>query len=297
MSLRFLVGCDACHRQYDASQREGGNRFHCSCGELITVPEARKVHNASVVRCSSCGAARHGKTAACGFCGSDFSLHERDLHTVCPTCTARISDRARYCHYCATPILPEGNAGERTDFICPVCGTGNHLASRSLGGERLSVLECGKCAGLWLGSQIFQLLEQRAQRVAASGEMVAPDHRPQVASDSLATTGAPFYKHCPLCTKLMHRRNYGGKSGIIVDTCKQDGIWFDQGELDAVLRWIKSGALAKAHEDTHRKLEQAKREQRYRHPTPPGPNSYMLGKDIGGSLDLGDFVGELIDLL
>ena len=39
----------------------------------------------------------------------------------------------------------------------------------------------------------------------------------------------------------MHRRNYGRRSGVLVDTCRSHGIWFDPEELEAVLRWIRSG--------------------------------------------------------
>lgn len=294
--LRFLVACDACHRQYDASHRKIGNRFHCACGELVTVPKVQVVHDAAVIRCSSCGGPRQGKDTACRFCDSDFTLHERDLHTVCPACMARISDRAKYCHNCAAPILPQGSAGEVTDYACPVCGPEDQLASRSLGGERLTVLECGKCGGLWLGSEVFQLLEQRAQGVAASGEMLAPDHRPHSATDMSGPQG-PFYKPCPVCTKRMHRRNYGSKSGIVVDTCRNDGIWFDQGELGAILRWIKSGGLAKAQEHSRQKFEQAKREQRYgQRPLTIG-GSTSLETGIASRLSLGDFVDGIIDLL
>lgn len=295
--LRILVACDACQRQYDASHRSGGSRFHCSCGELVTVPQAAKAHDAAVVRCSSCGGTREAKEEACGFCGSDFTLHERDLHTVCPSCTARISDLARYCHFCATAIVPQGSAGESTKHGCPKCGSDTLLASRSLGGERLTVLECGRCGGLWLGSGVFELLEQRAQSMAASGEVLGMDHRPHVITETTEGCG-PFYRPCPLCGKLMHRRNYSSKSGVIVDTCKQHGIWFDQGELDAILRWIKAGGLAKAQEQTRRKLEQAQREQSHGRSTAQIQNSsYILGSAIGGSLGLDDFIGGIIDLL
>lgn len=39
----------------------------------------------------------------------------------------------------------------------------------------------------------------------------------------------------------MNRRNYGRKSGVIVDVCSRHGIWFDLHELDSLLRWIRQG--------------------------------------------------------
>ncbi len=111
-AVRFLVACTGCKRQYDATGLAAGSLFHCACGEKIAVPES-KAHDAAVVRCSSCGAPRAGAALSCAHCGADYSLHERDLHTICAACMTRVSDRARYCHHCGTPVLPEGEAGRR----------------------------------------------------------------------------------------------------------------------------------------------------------------------------------------
>ena len=52
-------------------------------------------HDAAVVRCSSCGGARsNGDGVLCEFCGSELTLHDRDLQTVCPGCFARAGSRA-----------------------------------------------------------------------------------------------------------------------------------------------------------------------------------------------------------
>ena len=44
----------------------------------------------------------------------------------------------------------------------------------------------------------------------------------------------------------MARRNYAHRSGVIVDTCHEHGMWFDSGELHALLQWIRRGGLEKA---------------------------------------------------
>ena len=128
-TTRCLVACSACKRQFDASGLAAGSRFHCACGELVVVPRFR-THDAAVVRCSSCSAPRAQGATSCSHCGADYTLHERDLHTVCPCCMTRVSDRARYCHHCATPIVPQGSAGKPTKSICPACGRKNTMNSR-----------------------------------------------------------------------------------------------------------------------------------------------------------------------
>ncbi len=242
--LRHLVACDHCERQYDASRRRAGDRFHCRCGEMITVP-APVGHDAAVVRCSACGGVRLDREPACRYCGADFTLHERDLHTLCPECAARISDRARFCHHCATPIAPQEMAGEATQYACPACGEDRPLHSRALGDPRVSVMECGSCGGLWLDNVVFELLEERFRGSAVSATTFAHE-KYRGRGDGERDRAAPFYRKCPLCDTLMHRRNYGRRSGVLVDTCKAHGIWFDLGELDTVLRWVRAGGLDRA---------------------------------------------------
>ena len=86
LPMRLLVQCPECQRQYDATQRQIGSRFRCHCGAVVTVQQP-KGHEARVVRCSSCGAARGDDNAdRYAYCHSSFTLHERDLNTVCPHC-------------------------------------------------------------------------------------------------------------------------------------------------------------------------------------------------------------------
>ena len=242
--LRILVSCNHCDRQYDASGRTAGRHFRCACGDLITVPVVR-AHDAAVVRCSSCGGVRMDRQPACTYCGADLSLHERDLHTVCPECMARISDRARYCHYCATPIAVQGHAGETTRHECPSCGSDRHLLSRSLGNPPLAVMECERCGGLWLDNKVFQLLEERAVAAAVTGDtFLHESERGRPGQDP--DPHGRFYRSCPLCGVLMHRRNYGKRSGVLIDSCRNHGLWLDLGELETLLRWVRAGGLSHA---------------------------------------------------
>jgi Zn-finger nucleic acid-binding protein len=41
----------------------------------------------------------------------------------------------------------------------------------------------------------------------------------------------------------MTRMNFGTRSGIILDVCRAHGTWFDRGELDAVLSFVRDGGL------------------------------------------------------
>ena len=235
--LRRLALCPGCKRQYDASGHDGGSRFRCLCGELVEVPEAR-ARDAAVIRCSSCGGPREKGSAACTHCGADFTLHERDLHTICPHCATRISDRAKFCHSCGRAIAPQQHAGAAAAERCPACDGERRLFARSLDSEEVTLLECDRCAGIWVGREIFELLERRARSEMVSwGTSAAPEKQPHEGR---------FYRRCVTCDKLMHRENYRRKSGIVVDVCRDHGLWFDHGELEQILTWVRSGGPEQA---------------------------------------------------
>jgi Zn-finger nucleic acid-binding protein len=187
----------------------------------------------------------------CSYCESDFTLHERDLNTVCPHCLARVSDRARFCHHCATGLIPELDAGADTELACPACQRGAGMVSRQIGTEKIAILECGQCAGFWLGTAAFTLLLERAQR-----EALRPGVHPETPREVAARFGLPpgtvapearetrsYYRPCPVCRQLMNRRNYGGNSGVIIDQCREDGFWFDADELARILTWVRAGGV------------------------------------------------------
>jgi Zn-finger nucleic acid-binding protein len=242
MSMRMLVACPRCGRQYDAGDRAPDSRFRCLCGAAVTV-RLPKSRDAAVVRCSSCGSPRTAGQDACGHCGSDFTLHEKDLDTVCPQCFARISDRAKFCHHCGTEIKPEAPAGQPTDLHCPVCGKLARLSNRRIG--PVATMECQRCAGFWLGANVLEDLVAKA----ASG-VLADDWQPSArrAGDELEPIDkdGPRYRKCPVCAKLMHRRNYGRHSGVIIDVCREHGVWFDVEELPQILEWVRAGGRAAA---------------------------------------------------
>lgn len=245
--MRLLVGCVNCERQFNAAKLKVGARFRCRCGTVLKVARPRD-HKSRVIRCSSCGGPREKNRASCSHCGADFTLHERDLHTVCPKCLTRVSDRARYCHSCGTPICPEEEMGESTSYSCPACLDERRLHSRRLGKVAASALECDACAGLWLGVDAFEHLARKAEG-AASISLKGPAASRRRAPEIPQPPNRSGYRPCPVCAKLMNRRNYGhrrrrGGSGAIIDYCRDHGVWFDSGELATILNWLRQGGQA-----------------------------------------------------
>jgi len=173
----------------------------------------------------------------CGFCNSDFTLHERDLHTVCPQCLSRVSDRSKFCHSCGDRLTAELVAGEPLSFSCPACGAAHKLLSRRLGKERISVAECQRCAGLWISQTSFGHLRDRAAKNALPVQNLFPV---KPATQRKPPQGGG-YRNCVQCPQLMNRRQYAPGSGVVVDVCREHGIWFDDEELAQILAWIAQG--------------------------------------------------------
>lgn len=284
MELHRLAACAGCGRQFDLSAGGGrealapGARFRCSCGGEVEVPAARS-ESAAVVACSSCGGPRQGGEAACRWCGADFTLHELELDAICPRCAARVRRHGAFCHHCALPLTAPDEPVP-TDLPCPACAAGDGgerplLASRRVGeGDPLHLFECRRCAGFWLDRDVFRALAERA-RHGRSG--LPLERRPAGAGAEGSDVGAWSYRPCPVCSDLMNRRNYGRRSGVIVDLCGRHGVWLDHAELTRVLEWVRAGGATEA---------EAPRPEPKRWPPPP-----FAGWDrdlTGGSFAPGD---------
>lgn len=242
--MRILVACPDCARRFRAKEEKVGTRFHCLCGRTLEVPVPRS-HDAAVVRCSSCGAPRENQSPSCGHCGADYTLHERDLHSVCPACLTRISDRARYCHHCGASQHAENDAGVGAELSCPVCQPDRELRSRRLTGA-LSVLECPGCLGMWLGLESIEAL------LAAEAKSAGLEVRQSTPAREQPETPRGYIK-CLVCRGLMTRRNLArGQSGVVVDVCGHHGVWFDADELAQLLSWTRAGGLEELRLDLAR---------------------------------------------
>lgn len=242
--MRRLVACPSCGRQADASALAPGSTLACACGRAVGVPAAG-AHDAAVVRCSSCGAARMGASPACGYCGSDWTLAEQDLHTLCPGCMTRISDRARYCHACGLPIAPQVPGAADAARPCPTCGD-VPLRPRVLP-EAPPLMECERCGGLWTEPGPLQRLLQRAgsgsARTAAAllGEGTRRPGAPAPGTPPRPDARERLYLPCPACGTRMNRKRFPGRLPLVVDVCRDHGFWFEPGELTRLLEGVAQG--------------------------------------------------------
>ncbi|MEM6796488.1 MAG: zf-TFIIB domain-containing protein [Acidobacteriota bacterium] len=183
--------------------------------------------------CINCAAPLPAKTIRCPFCQTLNDIDLRGRFTVSRGSTLR---------------------------DCPRCRQNLQAVHLSIGAETVELDRCPECRGIFFDSgEVEGLLDSLETRP----EVI--DHRQLL---TLVEQEAPAedpgdisYRPCPECGQLMHRRSFGQRSGVIVDCCREHGLWLDGGELRQLIRWTQAGGR---HHDAQQKAEKAKLEAKLR---------------------------------
>ncbi|MFC1898684.1 zf-TFIIB domain-containing protein [Candidatus Cloacimonadota bacterium] len=110
---------------------------------------------------------------------------------------------------------------------CPVCKKEPMIVLEL---NEIEIDHCLKCKGIWLDAGELELMLGNIEKSTALLEQFLIDK---------ANREMKF--KCPICLKKMEKISIGNEAKITIDRCKNGhGLWFDQGELEAV---IKQGSL------------------------------------------------------
>lgn len=60
---------------------------------------------------------------------------------------------------------------------------------------------------------------------------------------------------CPDCKQLVNRSNFASSSCVIIDLCKQHGVWFDREELPKIIEFVRQGGLDYARQKEKLQIE------------------------------------------
>jgi Zn-finger nucleic acid-binding protein len=206
----------------------------------------------------------------------------------CSNCSAPLPPNSIKCDYCGSrnDIDLKGVNYYTThevdsERICPRCNVALKTIDLKLDG-RFLIERCNQCLGLFFDpGELEALLEATVSNVFAI-------NRSQL--DSINSTKSEndygvSYIACPICSKLMNRVNFGAKSGVIVDRCKDHGVWLDGGELRHLFEWMKAGGklLDQERQEQLRKLE-AEKEKNYLPPPSSSVGEYSDFELYGGPL-------------
>lgn len=184
------------------------------------------------LNCPNCGAAVSSDSAQCRFCRSR-------LKTVgCPSCFGLMFQGAKFCPHCGVKAVAAEIKGAADFGRCPRCGT----KLNSLTIAETDLRECEKCDGLWADVETFENICADRERRAAVLTFTTNRTLPNLDAAKIK------YVPCPDCKQLMNRSNFARASGVIIDICKQHGIWFDAEELPKIIEFIQKGGLDMARQ-------------------------------------------------
>jgi Zn-finger nucleic acid-binding protein len=231
-----LVACPNCHAQYDVAA-VNEETISCPCGTTISTKTPLAV-DAAVSRCAACGALVAEGATTCSYCNAAIVRDRALAGPVCPECYARNPEGAKHCTACGVAFLPQPVRTGEEPLECPVCA-GVRLTARSLGG--LWMDECPMCLGLWAPGEVIDRVvehvrEKRRLEGAAPG---ASSQRERHAN----WQGEISYRRCPACKQAMQRKNFGRRSGVIVDRCSSHGTWLDADEMEDIAAFVLAGGL------------------------------------------------------
>lgn len=194
----------------------------------------------AVLRCPNCGALTAPGDGHCAFCHAALATQ------LCPRCARGCFVGFEHCPSCGAELVAAQAQGT---LPCPSC----HCTMGQFPLGDVTANRCGQCFGIWLGARDFdRVCEEKEDHAAVLGApALAPD------AQARRQPAAIHYVPCPLCQKLMNRVNFAHCSGVIVDTCKLHGIWFDRYELHAIVTFIEDGGIDKSRsrEREHLALE------------------------------------------
>lgn len=189
------------------------------------------------LNCPNCGAAVADEAPVCGHCRSR-------LKTVsCIQCLETVFEGSKFCPFCGSETEPHTVSGSAAKRKCPRCSS--QLVTITASGIDLD--ECISCAGVWCDVDTFEAICSDKERQSAVLRQL----------DNITTSEDPAairYVPCPVCGELMNRNNFARVSGVIIDTCKPHGLWFDARELPRIIEFIRKGGLDAAREKEKRQI-------------------------------------------
>ncbi len=185
----------------------------------------------------------------------------------CANCGAPLPPKSNICQFCQTVndvdlrAIGGGVKGPQTNRACPRC-TAPMISVCVHAGEKLYIERCRKCLGIFFDPGELDGLLDASVTPANDVDY----HRLQMLVEQERQVGnhddTVKYIKCPVCLKLMNRRSYGARAGVIVDECRDHGVWLDGGELGQLFKWMKAGGRELDQQRKIAELKEAERQAR-----------------------------------
>lgn len=194
------------------------------------------------LNCPNCGACVSSDKTGCLFCRSRLKT------MACPSCLGLMFVGSKHCAHCGEKVVQTQTVLEENLGDCPRC----KIKLRILQIGEATLCECEKCSGLWVD---VETLEEVCANHEKQAEVLS-----SIEQNSVHKNPAKIqYVPCPDCKNLMNRNNFAASSGVIVDICKQHGIWFDAEELPKIIEFIRKGGLDHQRQKEKLQIEEQRR--------------------------------------
>ena len=151
----------------------------------------------------------------------------------CQYCNQKINKSIRYCPHCGGENRREAIT---TSPLCPRCECA--LEENEYRDSTIDI--CPQCQGLWLDTDEFGF--HTSERDTFADESIPRKYDKQPFFDKAG------YIKCVRCDALMIRKNFRRISGVLIDICRDHGIWLDAGELEQLRCFIANGGLDKSQD-------------------------------------------------
>jgi Zn-finger nucleic acid-binding protein len=206
----------------------------------------------------------------------------------CSNCSAPLPSNSIICDYCKTRNDTDlkGVHHYTTHEIesartCPRCNINLRTIDLKVNGKFL-IERCDQCLGLFFDpAELEALLEATVTNVFDINRSRLDDINNRMSPSNYSVS----YIKCPVCSQIMNRVNFGTKSGVIVDRCRDHGVWLDGGELRHLFEWMKAGGklLGQEREEQLRKESEREKEREQRKTQAEWATSDTSGFDLYGT--------------
>ena len=176
---------------------------------------------------------------------------------VCEQCSRVGVPTRAVCMYCGGRLIEEEK--REVTIRCPVCNINMDKGEQA----GITLDTCSSCGGTWYDrSELEQLLrkskadlekvetKEDSQEVEGASPTVGfskkdkedffSSSHSRPAARRVVQQSKSVYRKCPHCRSMMNRVNYLQKTGVVVDVCRQHGIFLDEGEFEALYAFIQT---------------------------------------------------------
>lgn len=174
-----------------------------------------------------------------------------------------------------------------SEMRCPE--DGKPLVGVALERAHGTVHRCESCHGVWVERELIERLEKQLASGPPPPSAVGLPAEARGLPPPNQSLARDFHLPCAVCDALMDVKAGGG---VVLDICREHGIWFEAGELEPFVTWVRAG---RPQSGTHHMTAPLAASLGLGAPAGPHEEDIVWGVElVGGVLDVLAFVAEIL---